>query len=507
MSRAVPDPPEMPDLVIVGSGPAGAIVAHEVRQSEPEATIVMVEAGPPLGDRPGTHLSDHADPALREVYARFISHIQHNYVEASDDSFPSVTRGPYTTPAAGVVPAARLGFEAVEMPGASVAWNSGGMGIHWTAACPLPGPDESVDGIPAAEWRDHVAVSSRLLRATRDGYRENPFGPAIVTALDSVVPCSDPARAAQNMPMAGQRDERGYFRRTGPADIFAPIGDGGDEHFTLLTDTVCRALEMDGSRACAVRLLDLTQVREWTLPARRVVVAADALRSPQLLFASGIRPRALGRYLNDHISVATETRVDPVRLGMSGAEPLSSPLDEPFVGSYWVPSRGAEQPFQAQPMEVCNTQEGHRLGIGVYVTTELRESNRVWFDERETDHLGMPRPRIAFSYTDRDLGELERAKPFLRRLVAAIGADERELTVMLAGGSLHYTGTVRMGVENDGTTVCDLTGRVWDTDNVYVAGNGVIPFAISCNCTLTAGALAVRTGRTLAAELCDPQLV
>ena len=37
--------------------------------------------------------------------------------------------------------------------------------------------------------------------------------------------------------------------------------------------------------------------------ARFVVVAADALRTPQLLWASGIRPAALGRYLNDQAQV------------------------------------------------------------------------------------------------------------------------------------------------------------------------------------------------------------
>ena len=30
------------------------------------------------------------------------------------------------------------------------------------------------------------------------------------------------------------------------------------------------------------------------------MVAADALRTPQLLWASGIRPDALGRYLTEH---------------------------------------------------------------------------------------------------------------------------------------------------------------------------------------------------------------
>ena len=36
------------------------------------------------------------------------------------------------------------------------------------------------------------------------------------------------------------------------------------------------------------------------MQADAVVLAADALRTPQLLWASGIRPEALGRYLTEH---------------------------------------------------------------------------------------------------------------------------------------------------------------------------------------------------------------
>ena len=46
--------------------------------------------------------------------------------------------------------------------------------------------------------------------------------------------------------------------------------------------------------------------------ARYVVVGADALRTPQLLWASGIRPAALGRYLNDQAQVVFASRLRDV---------------------------------------------------------------------------------------------------------------------------------------------------------------------------------------------------
>jgi choline dehydrogenase-like flavoprotein len=72
---------------------------------------------------------------------------------------------------------------------------------------------------------------------------------------------------------------------------------------------------------------------------------------------------------------------------------------------------------------------------------------------------------------------------------------------MPAGSSLHYLGTTRMGRDDDGTTVCDPTGRVWRTANLYVGGNNVIPTATACNPTLTAVAFAVLTARAVAAQL------
>ena len=55
----------------------------------------------------------------------------------------------------------------------------------------------------------------------------------------------------------------------------------------------------------------------------------------------------------------------------------------------------------------------------------------------------------------------------------------------------HHCGGLRMSsVEGDGVT--DPDGRVWGTNNVYVAGASVFPTSSHANCTLTALALAAR---------------
>jgi choline dehydrogenase-like flavoprotein len=72
---------------------------------------------------------------------------------------------------------------------------------------------------------------------------------------------------------------------------------------------------------------------------------------------------------------------------------------------------------------------------------------------------------------------------------------------MPPGTSLHQQSTVRMGEHNDGTSVCDSYSKVWDYDNLFVGGNGVIPNATTSNPTLTSVAMAVRSSEKIISML------
>ena len=64
----------------------------------------------------------------------------------------------------------------------------------------------------------------------------------------------------------------------------------------------------------------------------------------------------------------------------------------------------------------------------------------------------------------------------------------------------HITGTLSMG-KDAASSVTDQYGRAHDHPNLYMAGTGVMPTVGTCNVTLTAVALALRTADQILAEV------
>ena len=106
-------------------------------------------------------------------------------------------------------------------------------------------------------------------------------------------------------------------------------------------------------------------------------------------------------------------------------------------------------------------------------------------------------PKMTFRYvlTGQDYANIDAAKAAQAKALVGFGKvlQEGEQTLMPPGSSLHYEGTTRMGLADDGTSVCDTYSQVWGFDNLFVGGNGVIPVATTSNPTLTTVAMAVRS--------------
>lgn len=491
------------DVLIVGSGIMGSAVARLLRESDPGLGITMVDGGSAIGETPGLHLHDVADPAVWSHYnERVESGIQGMYTGAEvvrevADDLADLTPGMFH--------ALAFGEDAEAMPATALAWNAGGMGVHWTAATPWPAGPEVFDFGDPARWAADLDTARRLLAVSPSPIGPTEVGRTVLDVLRRRYDDTAPAdRRPQPMPMAVTATASGPMPRTAPGTIFPAIAAGDDPAFTLLTGTLATQLLVADGRATGARLRRVADGTESELHADTVIVCADALRTPQLLFASGIRPEALGRYLNEHAFITAQVLLDLDRFGIDVDDlPLPRP-GEFSTDSLWLPQNGSAQPFHGQIMNRTYVDEhgrplAHAIGLSLLVTVESRPEHRLVFSELETDLAGLPRIGVEFAYTDTDRALIERGLAEVHSLAEEFGPFDpaTELALLPPGSSLHLTGTVRSGTADDGTSVCDPDGRVWGYDNLYVAGTGVIPTPMAANVTLTGAVTAVRAARAV----------
>ncbi len=339
------------DVLIVGSGIMGSVVARLLRDTDPALRITMVDGGTPIGTAPGVHLHDIDDPVLWSRYnEKVASGVQGMYTGAEvvrevADSLDDLTPGMFH--------ALAFGEDAEAMPATALAWNAGGMGVHWTAATPEPAGDEVFDFGDPARWAADLDTARRMLAVTPAPIGPTEVGELVLDVLRRRYDGTGPDdRRPQPMPMAVTATASGPLPRTAPGTVFPAIATGGDPAFTLVTGTLATSLIVseDDGRIAGARLRRVADGAESELHADTVLVCADALRTPQLLFASGIRPKALGRYLNEHAFITARVLLDLDRYGIAlDALPVSR-VGEFCTDSLWLPQNGAAQPFHGQIM-------------------------------------------------------------------------------------------------------------------------------------------------------------
>jgi choline dehydrogenase-like flavoprotein len=493
--------PRCADVLIVGSGPVGSAYARMLAETDPGLTVLMVDEGPQLTARPGMNLRNIADlPHRARQEAR-------SQGRAAGDRPSSLAR-----PGTHLMqePWGRSDSESA-MPAAAMSTNVGGMGAHWTCGTPRPAGSERIPFIAEEEAQDAFRVAERLLSVRPQVFPVSPLGEAILQALRGGYADLFEVGAIRHLPLACRLDDHGNPVWAGADTVLGPLAVRGGRtggRFILSPETLCRRLLVDGALVTGAVLGHLPTSRTVTVRARAVVIAADTFRTPQLLWASGIRPPALGRYLNDQpqivASVTVRDRIEalPGPAGPAGERPE-------VLGVFQVPFRDRTHPWHGQVMHMTRPPTrfgvpggpGRRcaIALGWFCAKEPRWDDRVEFSEHDRDARGLPAMTIRYGLTAADREAIAGAIQDQARAAGALGGftPGREPRVLPAGSSLHYQGTVRMGEADDGTSVCDSYAQVWRMRNLFVGGNGVIPTATACNPTLTSVALAVRSCRRI----------
>ncbi len=528
------------DVLIVGSGPVGATFARMINDALPDVKILMIDLGPKLTDKAGMHYKNVKDEKQSE-------HIQIQSQGPHKKPYPLTSIAERAKAAnegkLSLELLARPGTHLVsdniedlkknEMPAAAFSSNVGGMGTHWTCACPRPGNAERIPFIPEEEYEYAFAKAEELLSVTQKAFAECAEGLAIQKVLGNVLNNQLSAnRKVQPMPLACTVDENGERYWTGADVILGKLAEPDYKgNFELRSETICRkffisdfgfeisevALPHPASHIrhhiSSALIEHLPTKTQEIIKAKIIITACDALRTPQLLWASGIRPKALGHYLNEHpfIFYFVELKDEIVKNFETAFIPKSEiqhpKSNDPTIGVFWVPFDAPHHPFHGQimhmdlsPIKIETKKDSkHIVGLGWGCTKEVRYEDHIEFSETEKDYLGMPKINLKYTLTANDKNQIEKAKQVQNKAAAAFGKilKEGEQTLMPAGTSLHTQGTVRMGETNNGESVCDSYSNVWDYDNLFVGGNGVIPMSTTSNPTLTSVAMAVRSSEKI----------
>jgi choline dehydrogenase-like flavoprotein len=262
-------------------------------------------------------------------------------------------------------------------------------------------------------------------------------------------------------------------------------------------------------RVESVDYIDRATGERRTARARAVVVAAGAIDSTALLMRSrsadfptglGNTSDLLGRYLHDHprewwvLETARPLRAlsHPVYVAREDHD-ASDPL---FATSLTI---GLASKVERLRTYVRATTK--RFGVQVFGTMVPTPERSLTLPDDACD--GPVKPRITLRYDAAAVANIERART---RIVEVLGSAGVPATVpgpfheLHPGSSVHYGGSVRMHSDPQ-YGVLDGWNRMYDVPNVAVVDSSCFTTGAEKNPTLTAMAIAARAGEKLASDL------
>jgi pyranose oxidase len=503
------------DVLIVGSGPVGATFARILTEQLPGRRVLMLDVGPQLTKRAGMHVMNISSIQERlRVQAMSegpLASGSYSDLASERAALNPVRRDLRTHPGTFLLdPKSRLSADG--MPAAAMSSNVGGMGSHWTCACPRPADVEMVPFINGSDMNQLFADAEKLLQVTHTAFPKTSKTNLILTELKSIFGDRMSAdRPVKEMPMASARTETGERLWSGTDTVLGSLADpiSTPENFNIYPETLCLELFTDGRGVKYATVQDLRSKKITRIEAQIVVVAGDAFRTPQLLWKSGFRMTSLGHYLNDHpqsvctVKLRSDLAIESSRSCESLRDNSAAAGVDPMLGMYWIPFTLPEHPFQGQiahwtssPLRQANVaaENAEHLSLVWFCRKTIQFEDRLEFNDNHSDVYGMPQARIHYRMTEKDKSEIAESRNIIKQAASRLGSiiDGGDTVTMPFGSSLHYQGTTRMGASDDGMSVCDAYSQVWGTTNLFVGGNGVIPTATACNPTLTSVALAIR---------------
>ncbi len=512
MRRYSPD--EEVDLVIVGAGAGGSVLAQ--RLARHGWKIVIVEAGP-FWHPDEDWVSDEA--GSHELYWT-----QKRIIGGSDP---------------------------IELGKNNSGRGVGGSMVHYAGYCPRFHPSDfhtaSTDGV-GADWPiDYEDLRPHYERVERElpvagqnwpwGYPHRyPFSPhpvsgAAATLWEGAHKLGIEMRAGPVGIVNGTFGNRPHCIYRGYCLQGCKVNAKASPYVTHLPDALAHAVEIRANcMAARVELDDATGRAigvvyheevggtERLQRARFVAVAGYSIETPRLLLNSTSRrfPHGLcnnedqvGRYVM--VQGASQTA------GRFGEELRMYKAPPPEVSSEQFyetdPGRGFVRGFSIQtvaPLPIGWAEHvladghwgralreymrdyNHWTTIGVLNELLPQPDNRITIAD-ETDPYGIPIARMDYSLCDNDKANIAYSTTIITDILHAAGAQD----VLTIHRYAHLVGGGRMGTSPD-NSVIDANQRAWAVPNLFLADGSVCPTQGSANPALTIMALASRLAERIA---------
>lgn len=479
------------DVVVVGSGAGGAVVAAELARAGQE--VVVLEAGSRY--TPEEYGAMRPTESMRHLW---------------QDGGLTFAYGLGDTPVINVMMGKCYGGSSV-LTGAVCFRTPASVLDHWSRVLQIEGVDErSMDPFfSEVEARVHVEEVPAEMRSmsTRLFARgaERVLGEPLKVVRRNTKGCNGCGRCNFGCPHGAKMSvDQTYLR------------DALEAGARVVTEAVVERVITKSGRAVGVtgRLRNgkhgatrgAIEVR-----ARRVVVACNAFHTPKLLKRSGLGGQSgqIGRNLTLHPGFRVMARFDELVRGWQGA--LQSMYTDALeadgitmVGLFVPPGvLGATMPGVGPAHVARARQIPHMAVFGGMLHDEA--------GGRVHDVLGFP--LMTYRMARRDRATVPKLIRTMAEIYFAAGAREVFLPVlgiggvtpdrlrtldlehvpghMLECGSQHPLGTCRMGASPEHSVV-KSTGETWELRELYVADGSVLPTSLGVNPQLSIMAMAQR---------------
>jgi choline dehydrogenase-like flavoprotein len=540
------------DIVVVGSGVAGALIAHELAGAG--ASVVMLEAGPRI-ERWEILKNYRNNPAKGDLMvpypaSRIAPHPEYKaYVGGPPNSNPFyrgdnnylILKGP---------DASAYAQQYIRMVGGTT-W-------HWAAACWRFLPSDfrlrSLYGI-GRDWP--IAYDDLEPYYFRAEVELGVSGPNDGTDLGSPrtqpypmnhIPLSyNDKRFADILNANGfkvvsepvARNSRPYADRpvccgNNSCMPICPIGAmyNGIVHVEkaeragarLLDNAVVYSVEIDARDRVGAVLYKDRDGRSHRVTGKDFVLAANGIETPKLLLISaddrhpaGVANSSdqVGRNLMDHPGTGVTFLAREALWPGRGPIEMTSVInfrDGDFRKDYaakklhlsnqvqtrWAALHALSLGLTGQKLDQeIRRRSAYTVNINSFHEILPEPENRLVASRDLRDALGLPRPEVNYAIGEYTKRSGQHTREIYGEIARLMGGAEINYYGFFP--SSHMMGSVIMGA-NPRDSVTDGDCRTHDHENLYLATTGVMPSAGTVNCTLTLAALSLRLADTLKAQ-------